>query len=441
MTTGAGVVTSVRVAHDQATLPEIEAVTHPDPGVVLDELLARPAVEEAFFIQTCHRVEGYVVTGDREAGERALDAVLDPGPAARYAGHRGSLRHLLRVGAGLESVVVGEDQILGQLRDAADRAREHEALGGLLEAVVLKAVHVGERARTETAINEGAVSIGSAAVRYVARRRDLDGATAVVVGAGEMGRLAATALTEHVDRLTVCNRTPERAASVAAGLPEDVTAEGAGLEALEGTLAEADLAVTATAAEEPVVDARTLADAGELLVVDLGQPRDVAAGEPPDPVEIHDLEDVQAVTERTTAAREAAAEEVAAMVETELGNLLDQLKRGRADDVIAAMYESAEAVKRREVRAALDRMTADGELTDEQRAAVEDLADALVNQLLAAPTRSLRDAAAEDDWTTIDTALALFDPSFDEGSPFPESVPDPEDAAGGPPDWVLADDD
>lgn len=419
MTSPTGVVTSVQVAHDEATLSEIEAAGVQEPSSVLEDLLDRPAVQEAFFLQTCHRVECYVVTADRDAATAALETVIDPGEQARYLDHDDSLRHLLRVTAGLESMVVGEDQILGQARAAAEDAKAVDALGPLLETVVMKAIHVGERARSETAINEGALSLGSAAVRFASQRRELSDATGVVVGAGEMGRIAAKRLAEEVSELVLLNRSPEGPARIAAALPDDVETRVEPLQNLPEPLENADVAVTATASDSPVVTESHLEPLEELLVVDLAQPRDVDPEASVADIDVYDLDDVEVVTNRAKDQRLEAAEAVSEMVEVELENLREQLKRARADDVIAAMYESAEAAKRRELRTALDRMSANGDLTDEQRETVEDLADALVNQLLAAPTRSLRDAAAEDDWETIDTALRLFDPSFEEGSPFP----------------------
>jgi glutamyl-tRNA reductase len=418
MTAPTGVVTSVRVAHDEATLDEIEAASVEDRETALETLLARPTVEEAFYLQTCHRVEVYVVSSDREGAERALDAVLDTRTAGLFAGHVESLRHLLRVAAGLESVVIGEDQILGQLRSAAEEAQRIGALGPLLEPVVMKAIHVGERARSETAINEGAMSLGSAAVRFAGRQTTLSGANAVVLGAGDMGKIAAKVLAEDVGRLTILNRRPERASMITDSITCDITTEARGLTHRQDALNDADIVVSATASEEPILSEDDLGVAEDLVVVDLAQPRDVDPEADPSGVQIYDLGDVEDVTEEVEDQRLEAAEAVSAMVAEELQNLEEHLKRARADDVIAAMYESADAAKRREVRRALHRLESHGELTATQRETVEDLADALVNQLLAAPTRSLRDAAAEDDWETIDTALRLFDPSFEEGSPF-----------------------
>jgi glutamyl-tRNA reductase len=133
------------------------------------------------------------------------------------------------------------------------------------------------------------------------------------------------------------------------------------------------------------------------------------------------------VTGDTHDRRAEAAARVEAMIETEFAHLMERFKRSRADDAIGAMYESAERLKREEVETAIKKLEAQGDLTDEQRETVSALADTLVNQLLAAPTKSLREAAAEDDWTTINTAMQLFDPDFGGERPSMESAEAPRE--------------
>jgi len=426
-----GVVSGVRVSHETASLDELAAASAASTDAALDALLERPAVEEAFVLQTCHRVEAYVVTGDQAAGRRALGAAgFEPSASGAVSmGHEESLRHLLRVAAGLESLVVGEDQILGQLRDAYDAAKDAGGVDRVLREAVTKAMHVGERARTETAINEGATSLGTAAVRLAERKTRLEDARALVVGAGEMGTLAAKAFASaDVAEVVVANRTPERAEQVADTV--DAPAETTTLADARGRLAAADVVVAATGSPEHVLPASAFADAGETVVVDLAQPRDVApSAGAHDDVAVHDLDDLEAVTAATRERREDAAREVEAMIEEEFERLLAQYKRKRADEVIARMYESADRLKSREVQTAVQRLEAErGEdLSEDDREVLESMADALVSQLLAAPTRSLRDAAAEDDWSTIATALELFDPEFEDGMPF--DVPPGEPAS------------
>lgn len=412
MTTG--VIQGVTVAHQRATVDEIESAAGADEETTVRDLLARDGVDEAFALQTCNRAEAYVVT---EAAADGRAALADFAPevrdgAVREIDHEESLRHLMRVAAGLESLVLGEDQIIGQLRRAFETARGAGGIGPVLDPAITKALHVGERARTETTINEGVVSLGSAAVELADRKCDLAGTTALVVGAGEMGRIAARAFDDTgVSELVVANRTVPHASHLA----EEVTttATGVPLDDAPDAAARADVLVTATNSPEPVLDRADLAAAGRTLVIDLAQPRDVAPTVAElEGVDAYDIDSLETITDRTRAQRREAAAEVEAMIDEEFDRLLDSFKRRQADEAISAMYESAEMVKERELRTAVSRLEAQGELTDEQRETVASLADALVGQLLAAPTKSLRDAAAEDDWTTIQTALGLFDPEF-----------------------------
>jgi len=379
-------------------------------------LLARADVEEVFCLQTCHRSETYVVTTDPETGRRALDETIEtvPGDSVTRMGHEESLEHLLRVTAGLESMVLGEDQILGQVRRAFADARAVGAIGPVLDEAITKALHVGERARTETAINEGIVSIGSAAARLAVREGISKPATGLVIGAGEMGALAVEPLSELVDDLLVANRTIARAEALCRRVAGE--AHALALDDLPTALATADVVVSATGSRDPILGIEALRDAGETLVIDLARPRDVSPTVDDLPgITRYDLDALEDVIDDTYDQRRAAASEVEAMVESEFSHLLERYKRKRADKVIAAMYESAEQIKARELRTTFSKLD---DLDDEQREVIEAMADSVVGQLLAAPTRSLRDAAAEDDWTTINTALQLFDPDF--GSEPPE---------------------
>jgi glutamyl-tRNA reductase len=404
-----GEIVGVHVSHQQASVDQLEAAAARNRRHAVESLLSEPGVDEAFVLQTCNRTEGYVVASDHETGLDALDlftrAVSDD--VVVEMGHEASLRHLMRVAAGLESIVLGEDQILGQMRKAYESARGVGGIGTLLEDGITKAIHVGERARSETAINEGVVSLASAAVRLVGREQPLEGATALVVGAGEMGQLAAKALSEQVDHVIVANRTVPHAEHVAEAV--DIEASAVGLNAIETAVEQARVVVSATGSNGPIFDVGTFADAGETSVVDIAQPRDVPAeAERLPAVTVYDLDALESVTDETRAQRQRAAEAVEALVDEEFEHLLNQYKRKRADRVISAMYESAERVKTAELNTAM----AHADFDEGQREVLEAMADSIVSQLLAAPTKSLRDAAEEDDWETIQTALELFDPDF-----------------------------
>jgi glutamyl-tRNA reductase len=409
-----GVITGVSVSHALATVEEVESAAPDDESAAAQRLAARPGVSESVVLATCNRAEAYVVTNSAADGKEALSAFapeVREGAVTRLE-HEDAIRHLMRVASGLESLVLGEDQIIGQVKDAIERAREDGTLGPVLEEALLKAVHVGERARTETAINEGTVSMGSAAVELAGREADLDDATALVLGAGEMGTLAARAFDgAGVDELLVANRTLPNAEHVA----EDVSvgAEAVPLHDAAAAVREASVVVAATGADEPVLTAEEL-DGADAVCVDIARPRDIdPAADELESVVVHDIDDLERVTEAAHENRRAAAREVEAMIDREHDRLLSSFKRARADEAIRGMYEGAERMKARELDRAITKLEAQGDLNDDQRETVEALADSLVSQLLAPPTESLREAAGEDDWTTIQTAMELFDPRSD----------------------------
>ena len=317
-----GVVSGVRLTFETADVETLETARVEN---ALEQLLRQPGVDEAFSLQTCNRVEAYVVARDRSTGRHALRNAGFDAAGAVESGHEASLRHLMRVAAGLESMVLGEDQVLGQMKDALHSSEQADAIGPMLREALTKAVHVGERARTETEINEGVVSLGSAAARLVEREFGMDGVDALVVGAGEMGTLAAKALaTRDVGRLTVANRSKERAQFVANDLPMAVT--GTDFSDLSALICDADVVFSATASSGHVLDADTFAEnAGETFVVDLAQPRDVAP-EVADlaSVQLRSLDDLKSVTHETKERRQAAAREVEELIDREFEVLLDQ---------------------------------------------------------------------------------------------------------------------
>lgn len=424
MTVGTGVITGWSIGHSTADIGTIETACSRSSAEIIETVVDQPAVTEAVCLQTCNRVETYVVTESPASGQKALASVRPdvPDSTIRDLDHEEALRHLMRVACGLESLVLGEDQILGQLREAYLTARSMDSIGPVLETGLTKAIHVGERARTETAINEGVVSLGSAAVQLADRETTLTDATAMVVGAGEMGTIAASALAPDVNRLLIANRTTNHAEHVADTLE---AARAIGLDSLSEAIAGCDIVVSATASECSIID-RSMVQAsdGTTLLIDIAQPRDIdpAVGSLPG-VELYDLDTLESITAETTETRRFAAQQIEEMIDEAMERLLTQYKRKQADEVIAAMYEGAERIKQQELQTALSRLDADEELTAEQRETVESLADALVGQLLAAPTKSLRDAAERDDWSTINTALQLFDPSFDDQPSQPDQPP------------------
>jgi len=407
------VIAGVCISHDTASVDDIETAGRFDTKTTLARLLAREPVSEALVLQTCHRVEAYVVTSATPVGRRVLaDFTPDVDSSAVVEmGHEESLRHLLRVAAGLESLVLGEDQILGQVRDAYTDAREVDAIGSVLEPAVLKAIRVGERARTETSINDGVCSIGSATVALVDEQCDLDGATALVIGAGQTGSRTANAFADSgIETLYIANRSVPRAEGVADQVDLN-DARAVGLDALSTVMVEADVVVSATSSDEYILDRECLDTPGSTLIVDAARPRDVSPTvKTIEGVTIRTLGALESVVDEAKQHRQSAAQDVETIVQCEFERLEEQYRRERADDVIATMYERAEEIKSHQVSKALDRIESRGDNSETRRRIIDSLADALVSSLLADPTHELRAAAEEGNWTMLENASRLFVP-------------------------------
>jgi glutamyl-tRNA reductase len=396
------------VTHKRAELSDLEELCKPPAEEIRDTLLGAGA-DEAYVLQTCNRAEFYVSGAGRDIlTDIAEDLGVRDG-TRRYVGHTEAARHLMRLAAGLESMVVGEDEILGQMRDAYHDASEDDALSGPLDTAVLKALHLGERARAETAINEGHASMGSAAVE-VARDRlgSLDGVKVVVVGAGEMGELVARSLADRdagYDEILVANRTYDTAARLA----DEIGGEPVRFGDITSHLDETDIVVTATGAPHLIFDGTDIGG-HNLVVLDLANPRDVdeKAAEA-DGVELVDIDDISEVNGSSLKEREQAAEEIEDMIDDEMGVLKEKLKEKKAMEMLSSIYSRAEEIRQEETSEALRRLETGGRtLDDREREVIEDMTNSLVNQLLSTPTEALKNAAASEDYETLRSASEIF---------------------------------
>jgi len=381
-------------------------------------MVARDAVVEAALIVTCNRTEVYAAGEDLEAVETALREVvcaergadlLAPGPGRDRRTGADAAAHLHRVAAGLDSMVLGEKQILGQVKEAWCEARGADALGAVLDKLFASAVHAGKRARTETDIDCGAVSVPSAAVSLAGKVfGDLEGRDLVVVGAGETGRLAAVHFAERRPaRLRIVNRTPERAAALAA----EVSAEAWPFERLSETLVEADVVAFATRAPEPVIDAATIAAAlhhrphRPLVILDLAVPRDVdPAAADLENVFLHPVDALRGLVDQSLARRQREVPKAEAIALEESGRFLAWWRGLGATPVLRELRAHFEKVRAEEVARSLRHFS------PQEHERVERLTQALVNKLLHLPMTRLRtlDADTREGIVRLDAVRELF---------------------------------
>ena len=367
-----------------------------------------PAVLEHATLQTCYRVELYarLTSGVEDARDELVDVLSSAHDVSRellldhlYV-HAGEdvARHLCRVAAGLDSLVLGETEILGQVREAFDAAREAGTAGPGLELLFRTAIAAGRRARAETAIGANPATASSMALALAeGALGDLRAARLLVVGAGRIGlQTLKAAEGRGITRIAVVNRTPERAAEVAGRFG----ASAHGLEALGEALAAADVVVTATASESPVLSAAMVSSAmaervEPLVVVDLAVPADVErkAGDVAG-VRFFDVDDLRAGLDEAMASRIAEVPKVEALVEEEVAAFARRYRELEVEPLLSELRRRAESIRAREVERALADL---GDVDPAVAERMEHLSRTLVKRLLHDPTVRARERAGAGD--------------------------------------------
>lgn len=387
--------------------------------------LLEAGADEAVLLSTCNRTELYLSLPEGE-GLQAAQALLasrvgeEPASAARwlYAHHdRHAAEHLFRVAAGLDSMILGEPQIQGQVKEAYAAAREVAGPGGAVVGPVLNrlfqsAFSVGGRVRAETGLGEGAASVSSAAVELAKKIfGSLKGRRALVLGAGEMSEVTLECLAgEGVKAAIVANRTWERAQEVA----ERWGARAVRFDDFGRALPEVDIVVSSTSAPHPVLTLQRLRSAlphgpsRPLCILDIAVPRDVepAVGEEPN-VFLYNVDDLRQMVDDNLDRRRERLPAAEGVIAEGTGEFWAWYASLAVVPTIRALRDRGEELRRAEVERALRQL---GHLSAEDQAAIDALTRALTNKLLHAPTVRLRHAAGNGRGTAaVDTARYLFE--------------------------------
>jgi glutamyl-tRNA reductase len=414
----------VGMSHRTASLALRERYAVEDARPLLTKLIASPEIDEAVLMSTCNRVELVVWTQSLDAArlrlrscfERELVGELGPArpgelDAALYELIDGAaVRHVLRVACALDSLVVGEPQILGQVKDAYRMATACSACGPILGRLYSRAFATAKRVRNETSLAERPVSVARVAVD-LARQifEGLEDKTAVLVGAGDMIELAFESLRQQgLGGVRVVNRTRARAASLAARF--DATAHG--LDELADLVGEADLLLSCIGGERPLLSRalveRALAGRGHrpLFAIDIGVPRNVdPAVNELDTVYLYDLDDLSSLAEENAQRRKAEAEQAEGIVAAEQQRFEGWLGALAAVPTIRALRARAEQIRLGE----LERTLAGLSLDERSLAAVEAMSRGIVNKLLHAPLSRLREELeGEAGLAHLESARSLF---------------------------------
>jgi len=410
-------------SHKKASLPMLESLNISDESKAMKSLCSEGFIRECVLLQTCHRVEFYFVVMDSVKDDVINRVLKFWSVEARvsldilnkivetYEG-REALSHLFFLASGLESIVLGEDQVLGQVRSAYVKAKKLGSASLVLEKAFMKAVNAGRRVRTETAINEKSVSISSVAVDLAEKDLgDLSSVKALVIGAGEAGSIAAETLRKkEVKSIFVANRTFERGAELAS----KVGGKAVKLDRIWQVLPEVDLVIVAVSVYEPVIKfwhLNKLVDNNDelkkkLYVVDISQPRAVEekVGLIPS-ITLRSIDDLKLIVEENLRSRLAEAEKAKKIIFEELKRFEQQLAKFFVEPLISEICRKIEVIRQRELGRAVRKM---GESDKKKLLVMDRFSRELVERILQVPIEQLRGAALNSDRLLLSAAEELF---------------------------------
>jgi len=400
-----------------------------DVGAAVEALAARSSAAESVVLSTCNRSEIYIAGDALDAAREEIIRFLSDYhqlPAESFTPHLFSFseadvaQHLFRVAAGLDSLMVGEPQILGQVKDAFQAAAERRCTGPVLRKLFDWSFNVGKRVRSETALGEGAVSISYAAVQLAKKIFGrLGGRRVLVVGAGEISTLTAQHLrAQGVAEVAITSRT----AAHAQALATDVGGHWVPWEGLLNALASADIIVTATGSQRPIITKADIESAIErrrdpLFIIDVAVPRDVEASVSEiEQVFLYNVDDLQSIVHENMSKRASEIERAEAIVREELVRFAAWQKSRGAIQTVVALRDRFDAVRRAELQR-LDPKLAS--LPPETRALFDQLTRLIVEKLLLDPTEQLKALPDEETQAAYTEAINRLFRLRDEGSTEP----------------------
>ncbi|KGG15159.1 MULTISPECIES: glutamyl-tRNA reductase [unclassified Prochlorococcus] len=376
-----------------------------------ESLKSKEQVLEVAILSTCNRLEIYALVKNQELGISAIKEFLTKHsglsqnklyPHLFNFNQSEAVNHLMRVSGGLDSLVLGEGQILSQVKKMVRLGQEHQSIGPIFNRLLTQAVSTGKRVRSETNLGTGAVSISSAAVELAQLKlgqslgKDqlitLESEKVTVIGAGRMSRLLLQHLqSKGCSKLTLLNRTLKRAQSLASDFPElEVTCSL--LDDLENSLQLSTLVFTSTASESPIINAdllRKFKRKKVLRLIDIGVPRNISSDVSElDGFEAHDVDDLQEVVARNQDARQQMALEAEALINDEARIFLEWWASLEAVPTINRLRSGLESIRKEELQKALSRMGPD--FSARERKVVEALSKGIINKILHTPVTNLR---------------------------------------------------
>ncbi len=394
---------NIRIDHNVADICTIEKSTQ-QMDELFEKIKDEYSVHEYLQIKTCNRAELYLVLNDCYIDDTDFgDFVIETDDDA--------LNHLLRLSCGLESMIIGEDQILGQIKDVRKKSREEGSTGEILNTVFTKAIHVGQVVRKKTNINKGSISIGSAAVELAESvHGDLKCKKVLVIGAGKMGTLVAKALVQkHLKAIVVANRTYDRAVDLA----KELGGYAIHFDRLNEAMSDADVIISATGAPHPILTYEKMKNAvsheklDKLVMVDIANPRDIEEEVKKLGIKLFNIDDLRGIADKNRKMRESESMAAEEIIEEEMLLLKKSLKRLEVESLISNIRRNAEKIRSKEVEKALKML---GDMNGKEKI-VEDFSQVVVDKIFSDIIKNIKIAAENDDKELIETVANIFKPS------------------------------
>lgn len=355
-------------------------------------------VLEEVTLKTCNRYEIYLIL-EEDINIPTTTFIVEKDDNA--------INHLLRLASGLESMIMGEDQILGQIKDARKKAIKEETIGPKLEKVFTKAIHVGQSIRKNTHINEGGVSVGSGAVELIEEKYGtLKGKNVLIVGAGEMGTVVAKALLDkQTNAIVVANRTFDKAQQLA----QDLDGIAIKFKKMDESLHKIDILISATGAPHPLINKNRLSflppeHLENMIMLDLANPRDIEEDVKELKVQLYNLDDLRYIRDKNVEKRVKEAEKAEVIIAEETVLLKDALKQMEITPILSSLNVEAEKIRKSELEKTLHML----DLSDKDAKKLDALTHSIVDKMLFNVIKNLKQAVSNDDDETIRAAKKIL---------------------------------
>lgn len=388
---------NIRIDFKIADIETMEA-SYAKLDMINEELHEKLNILEEVTLKTCNRYEIYLIV-DKQVNIPTTTFIVEKDDMA--------INHILRLASGLESMIMGEDQILGQIKTARKNAIKNNTIGPKLEKLFTKAIHVGQSIRKNTHINEGGVSIGSGAVELIEEKYgSLEGKNVLIIGAGEMGTVVSKALLEKgTNAIVVANRTFDKAQSLA----EELEGKAIRFDQLDDAFSKIDIVISATGAPHPIITKERIQDLdaehlANMIMIDLANPRDISEEVRDVNVKLYNIDDLRYITDKNKEKRVQEAIKAEKIIEEETILLKDSLKEMEITPILSSLNIQAAKIRKQELEKTMHML----DLSKSDAKKVEKLTQSITDKLLFDVIQNLKIAAKNEDQTTIDVAKKLL---------------------------------